>query len=105
MSTRTLFLAKGIACATAWQQAAERPVGWRARPTTGETRMSVVDIITILIHKLIVAALQLLDAVLKLRGDSDSSRTERATAPLSPIRWSFRFSGTCYVFYDTLNDA
>ncbi|EHY68090.1 hypothetical protein SEHO0A_03843 [Salmonella enterica subsp. houtenae str. ATCC BAA-1581] len=46
-----------------WQQAAERYVGWQCS-LPQETRMSVVDI-TILILKLIVAALQLLDAVLK----------------------------------------
>lgn len=67
--------------------------------------MSVVDI-TILILKLIVAALQLLDAVLKYLSNSDSSRTEgeRATAPLSPYPLVFRFPGMLR-FYDTLNDA
>ncbi|GAB5117950.1 hypothetical protein ECPV1028_19070 [Escherichia coli] len=46
-----------------WQQAAERYVSGSA-PEPQETRMNLVDI-AILILKLIVAALQLLDAVLK----------------------------------------
>lgn len=46
-----------------WQQAAEGTSAGSA-PEPQETRMSTVDI-AILILKLIVAALQLLDAVLK----------------------------------------
>ena len=47
-----------------WQQAAERYVSLLCSLTTGDARMGGMDII-ILILKLMVAVLQLLDAVLK----------------------------------------
>ena len=60
----------GHHCATpvrtgiSWQQAAERYVSLLCSLTTGDARMGGMDII-ILILKLMVAVLQLLDAVLK----------------------------------------